>query len=140
MTYKVTHRVVIIILYDEDSRILLQQRTDDALYMPGMWAYFGGSIDEGESPEEAVRRETLEEVNYNLIAPVLLLEQGFILHDMSAYMHVYVEKLSINRNTLVLNEGKDWGWYNFEELPAKQMNDRDIQIATRAFNYVSSML
>lgn len=48
------------ILFRDDSRHLLLLRRADGHY-PGTWALPGGKIEEGETAEEAARRETLEE-------------------------------------------------------------------------------
>ena len=45
-----------VFLFDERGRVLLEQRTDD-----GTWCVPGGSMELGETPEEAARRECLEE-------------------------------------------------------------------------------
>ena len=43
----------------KDDRILLQQRADN-----GMWAYPGGYMEIGESPEESAKREFHEETGH----------------------------------------------------------------------------
>lgn len=45
-----------IFLFDDAGRILLQHRADD-----GTWGVPGGSMELGETPEEAARREFFEE-------------------------------------------------------------------------------
>lgn len=59
--------VVGVILVDADGRILLQQRDDKPdLRYPGWWTIFGGAVEAGETPEQAIRREMLEELNIEL--------------------------------------------------------------------------
>jgi 8-oxo-dGTP diphosphatase len=56
--------VVIALIADENGSILLQKRVD--LMIPsadGKWEFPGGRIDYGELPEEAIKRECLEEIN-----------------------------------------------------------------------------
>jgi 8-oxo-dGTP pyrophosphatase MutT (NUDIX family) len=57
--------VALIIFYTEDGRILLQDRR--SISKAGeAWGYFGGGIEDGETPEAAVVRETKEELSYDL--------------------------------------------------------------------------
>lgn len=53
------------ILFTEDERYLFQLR-DDKLGLPlrNHWAFFGGEVDPGETPEQAVLREIEEELTY----------------------------------------------------------------------------
>lgn len=51
-----------IILVNRQGRVLLQLRDDDPKIMfPGHWGIIGGASKDGETPEEAARRETEEE-------------------------------------------------------------------------------
>lgn len=53
------------VLRDYKDRIVLQHRSVfDTL--PNYWAFFGGAIEQGETPERAVRREAKEELGIEL--------------------------------------------------------------------------
>jgi 8-oxo-dGTP diphosphatase len=57
----------------EEGKILLQQRRDVRIpEANGKWESPGGLIDHGESPEEAARRECLEETGCEVIIKRLL--------------------------------------------------------------------
>lgn len=58
-------KVALIVFYDAKKRILLQDRKGISK-RGAKWGYFGGGIEDGESPEEAVIRETKEELNFDL--------------------------------------------------------------------------
>lgn len=59
------------ILVTPDGRYLLQLRDDKpGIWDPGRWGCFGGSVDQGEAPEEALLRELGEELELNPAAPV----------------------------------------------------------------------
>lgn len=58
-------KVALIIFYDKLGRILLQNRKGISKYGEE-WGYFGGGIEQGETPEEAVVRETKEELTFDL--------------------------------------------------------------------------
>jgi 8-oxo-dGTP pyrophosphatase MutT (NUDIX family) len=51
------------ILLLEDRRYVLQLRDDiEGIFYPGHWGCFGGAVDRGESPPQALRRELKEEL------------------------------------------------------------------------------
>jgi 8-oxo-dGTP pyrophosphatase MutT (NUDIX family) len=53
------------ILVLEDGRYLMQQRSARPdIWYPGHWGCFGGAVDAGEPPLEAMRRELREELEY----------------------------------------------------------------------------
>ncbi|MCA9385982.1 NUDIX domain-containing protein, partial [Candidatus Dojkabacteria bacterium] len=49
--------------YNHNYELLIQDRRG---HKPPPWGFFGGGIEEGESPLEAVIRETEEELTYSL--------------------------------------------------------------------------
>lgn len=55
-------KLALLIPINKDGKVLLQHRTKDARFKPDHWAFFGGHIEEGESPEIAARREFQEEL------------------------------------------------------------------------------
>ena len=98
-----------IILFDGDGRILLQHRTDDAPTFPGYWSFFGGGVEDGETLEEAVKREIFEELEYRLRDPRLLVSQPFTNDGRHYTQHVYIEEY--DGSDLVLNEGQAMAWF-----------------------------
>lgn len=55
------------VVFDRDGRILIDQRIGDALEkVNGLWEVPGGKLEFGETPEQAIRREILEEIGYKV--------------------------------------------------------------------------
>lgn len=52
------------ILKNHKGDFLLQKKTYD--YLEGSWVLFGGAIEEGEKPENSIKRELLEELGLKL--------------------------------------------------------------------------
>jgi 8-oxo-dGTP diphosphatase len=115
--------VSVLILYDNDSKILLQHRTKDAPTFPDYWAFFGGGVEEGESAEQAVKREILEELGYELTAPHFFAAQTFVYKGSEYTKHVFVERY--NGKALTLGEGQAMGWFLAAETRDLMMNDHD---------------
>lgn len=131
-------QVALIVLYDSDGRFLLQHRTEDAERLPGHWAFFGGGIKKGETPEDAVRRETLEELNYKLKTPQRVIEKDFQLGNVKGHMYVYVEAFEGDKSTLKLQEGQGWGWYKGCEIGGLKMIEHDRQVIESIVHYLEN--
>jgi len=119
--------VSIIILYDKDKKILLQHRAEDAKRLPGYWAFFGGGIEEGETPEQAVKREAFEELHYTLHSPKLLLKQKFNSKDDESEKYVYMEAYDPTKK-IVLAEGQNLWWYHLSEIDTLKIIDHDREV------------
>lgn len=119
--------VAVIILYNKNKKILLQHRAEDAERLPGYWAFFGGGIEEGETPEEAVKREAREELNYELESPKLIMTQKFIWKEDQNTKYVFVEEHNQDKE-IVLGEGQGLEWYYFSELDKLKIVDHDIEV------------
>ena len=52
--------------WQSDAALILTRRSSTLKRHSGQWAFPGGRIDKGESPEEAALRETREEIGLNL--------------------------------------------------------------------------
>lgn len=128
--------VVIVLLYDEQKRLLLQHRSMDTPRMPGYWAFFGGSIDEGETPIEAIRREAYEELQCTLKDPKCIFEQDFELDVAAGHMRVYVDAYFEDKHALVLQEGQGWGWYTQEEIKNLKMIEHDRRVIEEVVLYI----
>jgi 8-oxo-dGTP diphosphatase len=118
--------VSVLILYNSTGQILLQHRADDALRLPNFWAFFGGGIEQGESPTEALKRELIEELSYQVQSPHLLLAQKIRDQDDENTKYVFVEQYQ--DQPLQLGEGQAMGWFTPDETHQLTMigHDRDV--------------
>jgi mutator protein MutT len=72
-----------------EGRILLGQRVPDRAFYPDVWDVFGGHIEPGERPDQALVREVEEELG---IVPTQWTELGVIRdslpeHDLVVYLY-----------------------------------------------------
>lgn len=58
-----TRHVAICVFYDQDLNIFVQER-GSASKVGEKYGFWGGQLKEGETPEVAMRRELLEELDY----------------------------------------------------------------------------
>jgi NDP-sugar pyrophosphorylase family protein len=102
------------ILLDAEGRILLQHRDDKPnIRYPGHWALFGGSIEDGESPYTAARREILEETGYNVENVGLFRE--FVQNNKREF--AFAGEIDASLDELSLNEGQGMNFVSQQELP-----------------------
>ena len=109
---KTPHHVAIAILH-KDGKFLLQLRDNiPNIAHPGFWAFFGGHIEEHETPDVAIKRELEEEIGY--APPVISLFDTF--PTPSVIRHIYYGELTVDLDRLVLNEGWDMGLLTVEDI------------------------
>lgn len=119
-----TRNVAVLALYNNQKEILLQHRSKDTLRLPGYWAFFGGGIEERETPEQALAREIHEELEYAVSAPQLIFTQKFNYKDDENTKYVFVEKYEDNKK-LIQHEGQGMSWWKFEDLDDLLIVDHD---------------
>jgi 8-oxo-dGTP diphosphatase len=104
MTDSVKH--VAIAILTQSDRYLMQLRDPiPGIVHPGQWGMFGGHLDEGETPEEAVWRELAEEICYRPPALTLFCED----RGTGVVRHVFYGQLTVPIGELELREGWDLG-------------------------------
>lgn len=92
-----------------DGRVLLMKRAEKPHV--GTWAYPGGKIEAGETPEQAARREVREECGYDYTGPLLPLgvnQQGF--QGVAARVAPFAPELNEEHSAAV--------WAPFDKLPS----------------------
>lgn len=70
------------VILSAGDKILLLRRAGDSDYQ-GHWALVGGGIEEGETPQQAVQRECLEEIGHTIDVPIMPFASpvnGYVTH------------------------------------------------------------
>lgn len=111
--------VAIAILYQSPTdhraqpKLLMQLRDPiPGIAYPGHWGLFGGHLDPGESPTQALQRELLEEIQYDAPSMAYLGNYG----DKEIHRHVFKVPLIVSLDQLTLREGWDMALLSWEEL------------------------
>jgi len=104
--------VAIAILYRQD-RFLMQLRDNiPGITYPGHWAFFGGHLDPGETPEIACQRELLEEIGY--CPPLLSFFRCYRTDEV--IRHIFSASIEVELENLVLGEGWDMGFMSITDI------------------------
>ena len=104
---------VALAMLQRDGRWLIQLRDEiPTIVAPGCWGLFGGHLEAGETPEQGLRRELLEEISWQ--PPDLELVMVHPIHRRTA--HVFRGELSVPLEQLQLLEGQDLDLVSPEHL------------------------
>jgi 8-oxo-dGTP pyrophosphatase MutT (NUDIX family) len=96
-----------VVFVNRRGELLLRLRGEDpGLPFRGMWDLIGGSLEPGETPDEAIARETMEELCFELSSHAFWrLIQGQVP------IHVYLAGLETPAEALTLTEGERVAWF-----------------------------
>jgi 8-oxo-dGTP diphosphatase len=117
-------RVSILAPYNSDKEILLQHRTKDATYLPDYWGFFGGGIDQGETPEDAVKREAMEELGIEIKNPQLF-KRYEIEEEKGTYerfIYIFPTSLTAKQLKSQQQEGAGLGFFSFGKTKKLKFN------------------
>jgi 8-oxo-dGTP pyrophosphatase MutT (NUDIX family) len=122
MSDEIFYHGVSAIPVNPQGKILLQQRDDrpDLLY-PGCWTTFGGAIEEDETPDEAMRRELLEEIELELPLKLWKVYDEVVdIHGAAVLVrrYIYIGRIDQPAESITLNEGQALGYFGLEDLGA----------------------
>lgn len=111
---KKTVPVVCAILQDKD-RVLVARRPMDKL-LGGLWEFPGGKVDPGESPEDALHRELMEELGCTVRILATLPAFDHEYDWCIVHLHPYVVRLSSSSTPPQALEHLDLRWVDSTEI------------------------
>lgn len=106
-----------IIIYNDKNQVLLQLRNNNHnIKYPNSWVLFGGAINPGEVPEQAIKREIYEEIG--IILRNISFFKNYVYIDEDEVHKQYIFKLQSNLdlNKIILKEGADLKFFSKKEL------------------------
>lgn len=128
------HKVVGIIIYDFNKKLLMQQRALNEVSDPGKWDISAaGHVNSGETEIEAVKRELSEEIGLNLeenqIEPFMSYkkEVNNKIVNKKHLEDIYIAQIdaeSINGFTIQNEEVEQVKWFSINELKELIQNNK----------------
>lgn len=105
-------QVSIVVLLNPENKVALFKRSPDDQTNPNLWAFAGGGVDDGETPEEALCRELDEECGLSM--------SGFTFVRSFMYdktkINVFTKKVDTDLDITLNDEHTEWGWFSPEEF------------------------
>ncbi len=114
-----------------DGKVLLVKRSPQSRFYPDVWDLFGGHVNEGESSENALRREALEELHVEIESFRLL---GTV-HDPVEPAEIMVFAVLAWKGEPVNaapDEHSQIGWFAVDALPDSAAPDTYREFLVRA--------
>ncbi len=118
--------IVTAAIIEKDSKVLLARRKSDQK-LAGKWEFPGGEVEDGESPEECLKRELEEE--FGIQAEV----GEYITSNKHHYDHISIELIAFHvtyiSGSFELVDHEEIQWAKPEELLDYDLAEADIPIA-----------
>ncbi len=119
--------VVAAALVDRDNHVLIAQRPEGKS-MAGLWEFPGGKINEGETPEQALRRELFEELSIDVcdscLSPLTFTSHAY--DDFHLMMPLYLCRTWDGE--VAPREGQEIAWVRANRLQKYPMPPADLPL------------
>jgi 8-oxo-dGTP diphosphatase len=115
----------------EDGRFFIARRKAGG-DLGDKWEFPGGKVEPGESDEEALRREYLEEFGVSIQTGALLGSASFEHHGKAYVVNAY--RIYLSGQDLTLHEHTRWRWADPGEIEALDFAESDRKLLPVLFS------
>ena len=99
----------------------------------GLWEFPGGKTEPGENPEDALRREWMEETGLKITVGIEIARGGFRHKDTPFTLIAFSVELPSDNSKPALLEHDAYKWVKADELPGLSLVESDRVVADVIF-------
>jgi 8-oxo-dGTP diphosphatase len=116
------------LIRDQAGRYLITQRRKGS-HLAGLWEFPGGKLEEGESPEAALRRELTEELGATFAVGKLVETVRWEYPDRTMVLHFY--DCRMESGVIEPREGQAMAWVEPADLARYDFPPADRELIAR---------
>jgi len=114
-----------VLVSDGVSVLLAKRNCNPNVSFPGHWSPFAGAIENGESAEEAAKRELFEESGIKVKGKLVFLKKISRSNDVDFFLYLYL--VSEIPDPVIDFEHTEWGIFRIKSISASPLPmDQDI--------------
>ena len=119
--YEVRDSAGVFLRHHETGDFLFHLRDDTPrIADPGMWSLIGGSIDDGESPEQAAKREVLEEIGITIekIRYLATIDAVDVVEGERHPLRIalFLAEIGVDARAINLQEGQEVRYFSLDAI------------------------
>lgn len=130
------YNVVCAVIVNNGEVLCMQKGKTKYDYTSFRWEFPGGKIEEGETPQQALHRELLEEMDYGVSVEKHIVTINHVYPDFSITMQAFL--CSAKSRDFKMKEHADFQWKKLLDLSDINWCDADRPIATEVSKLVIS--
>ena len=120
-------RQAVVGIIEQSGKYLFVKRSEYVVAAKGYWCPVSGGIEPGETQEEALQREAMEEVGLNLRAVKKVCE--IPSHDNHSLLHFWTTEIISGEAKITSNEAVELRWVTLDEMKKlRPVFKEDIEI------------
>ena len=132
---KKTVHVVAAIIENENNEILCALRGPE-MTLPNYWEFPGGKVEDGETKEEALKREIKEELGCTINVYEQIEDTTYEYAKVIVRLETFMAKVILG--TPVITEHAEIKWITREELPVLNWAPADIPAIEKLTNIITN--
>lgn len=122
-----------------NDKVLIAHRNPTG-QMASRFEFPGGKVDEGESEEQAIKREMSEEFGIEVSVSEKITTGHFVHNEKESSLEVYLIKVPHDGMTekYKLTEHTDYKWVSIDDIPVDNFVDSDLSIYPEVKKYLKT--